>query len=127
MHNDEEHPHIHFYVYSDTEVNAKMLHGQLQKWEQPKGVQEGLRGFPKRVFRAGRQPVRACPHGASAAVSLACRVARGAENVDVDSEGGECGARFRRAEGEGGSQEPPSRTSAGGAASKKRSAKHSKQ
>ena len=26
MHNDEEHPHLHFYVYSDTEVNAKMLH-----------------------------------------------------------------------------------------------------
>ena len=23
MHNDEEQPHIHFYVYSDTEVNAK--------------------------------------------------------------------------------------------------------
>ena len=26
MHNDEEQPHIHFYVYSDTEVNAKALH-----------------------------------------------------------------------------------------------------
>ena len=26
MHNDEKQPHIHFYVYSDTEVNAKALH-----------------------------------------------------------------------------------------------------
>ena len=26
MHDDEEHPHLHFYVYSDIEVNAKMLH-----------------------------------------------------------------------------------------------------
>ena len=32
MHNDEEHPHLHFYVYSDTEVNAKMLHDWIQKW-----------------------------------------------------------------------------------------------
>ena len=26
MHNDEEHPHIHFYVYSSEKVNAKELH-----------------------------------------------------------------------------------------------------
>ena len=35
---------------------------------------------------------------------------------------GECGARFRRAEGKGGSQEPPSRTGAGGVASKEKRA-----
>ena len=26
MHNDEEQPHLHFFVCSDTEVNAKALH-----------------------------------------------------------------------------------------------------
>ena len=45
MHNDEEHPHLHFYVYSDTEVNAKMLHDGYKNGSSPAAYKAGTKAF----------------------------------------------------------------------------------
>lgn len=45
MHNDEEHPHLHFYVYSDTEVNAKMLHDGFKNGSSPGAFKKGAQAF----------------------------------------------------------------------------------
>ena len=45
MHNDEEHPHLHFYVYSDTEVNAKMLHDGYKNGSSPGAFKKGAQAF----------------------------------------------------------------------------------
>ena len=50
MHNDEEHPHIHFYVYSDTEVNAKMLHDGYKNGSSPKAYKKGCEDFQNEYF-----------------------------------------------------------------------------
>ena len=58
MHNDEEQPHIHFYVYSDTEVNAKALHyGHKAKKE----FHSSIQGVPRRLSRPSRDPLRNGP------------------------------------------------------------------
>lgn len=50
MHNDEEHPHLHFYVYSDTEVNAKMLHDGYKNGSSPKAYKKGCEDFQNEYF-----------------------------------------------------------------------------
>ena len=96
MHNDEEHPHLHFYVYSDTEVNAKMLHDGHKNASRKGSYKAGVQAFRMSISRKSLAGA-AWPAPGKAPPPLACRMARGAENVDVDSEGGECGARFRSA------------------------------
>ena len=50
QHNDEEHPHIHFYVYSDTEVNAKMLHDGYKNGSSPAKYKAGTKAFQDEYF-----------------------------------------------------------------------------
>ena len=50
MHNDEEHPHLHFYAYSDTEVNAKMLHDGYKNGSSPKAYKKGCEDFQNEYF-----------------------------------------------------------------------------
>ena len=50
MHNDEEHPHLHFYVYSDTEVNAKMLHDGYKNGSSPTAYKKGCEDFQNEYF-----------------------------------------------------------------------------
>ena len=96
MHNDEEHPHLHFYVYSDTEVNAKMLHDGHKNASRKGSYKAGVQAFQNEYFEKVASRCGMARTGPKRR-RLACRMARGAGNVDVDSEGGECGARFRSA------------------------------
>ena len=50
QHNDEEHPHIHFYAYSDTEVNAKMLHDGYKNGSSPAKYKAGTKAFQDEYF-----------------------------------------------------------------------------
>ena len=50
MHNDEEHPHLHFYVYSDTEVNAKMLHDGHKNASRKGSYKAGVQAFQNEYF-----------------------------------------------------------------------------
>jgi hypothetical protein len=50
MHNDEEHPHLHFYVYSDTEVNAKMLHDGYKNASKKGSYKAGVQAFQDEYF-----------------------------------------------------------------------------
>ena len=50
MHNDEEHPHLHFYAYSDTEVNAKMLHDGYKNGSSPTAYKKGCEDFQNEYF-----------------------------------------------------------------------------
>ena len=50
MHNDEEHPHLHFYVYSDTEVNAKMLHDNHKNASRKGSYKAGVQAFQNEYF-----------------------------------------------------------------------------
>lgn len=50
MHNDEEKPHLHFYVYSDTEVNAKMLHDGYKNAKKKGGFNAGAKAFQDDYF-----------------------------------------------------------------------------
>ena len=99
MHNDEEQPHIHFYVYSDTEVNAKALH---------------YGHAAKKNFIAASKAFQDDYH---AQVAIHCGMARlgpkeaapdtrrveGTKKARYESRSsGECGARFRCDQGEGG-------------------------
>ena len=98
MHNDEEQPHIHFYVYSDTEVNAKALHYGHKA---------------KKNFIAASKTFQDDYH---AQVAIHCGMARlgpkkqrltraewKAQKTRYESRSsGECGARFRCDQGEGG-------------------------
>ena len=97
MHNDEEQPHIHFYVYSDTEVNAKALHYGHKA---------------KKNFIAASKAFQDDYH---AQVAIHCGMARlGPKKQRLTRAGGrhkkhamkvaaaECGARFRCDQGEGG-------------------------
>ena len=47
MHNDEAKPHLHFYVYSDTQVNAKELHYGHKKRA---GYIDGAKAFQDSYF-----------------------------------------------------------------------------
>ena len=96
MHNDEEHSHLHFYVYSDTEVNAKMLHDGHKNASRKGSYKAGVQAFQNEYFEKVASRCGMARTGPKRR-RLACRMARGAGNVDVDSEGGECGARFRSA------------------------------
>ena len=70
MHNDEEQPHIHFYVYSDTEVNAKALHyGHAAK----KNFIAASRRS-RRLSRPSRDPLRNGPPRAKEAAPDTRRV-----------------------------------------------------
>ena len=51
MHNDEEHPHLHFYVYSDTEVNAKMLHDGHKNASRKGSYKAGVQAFRMSISR----------------------------------------------------------------------------
>ena len=99
MHNDEEQPHIHFYVYSDTEVNAKALHyGHKAKKE----FHSSIQGVPRRLSRPSRDPLRNGPPRAKEAAPDTRRV-EGTKRARYESRSsGECGARFRCDQGEGG-------------------------
>ena len=50
MHDDEEHPHLHFYVYSDIEVNAKMLHDGYKNGSSPAKYKAGCKAFQDDYF-----------------------------------------------------------------------------
>ena len=50
MHNDEEKPHLHFYVYSDTEVNAKLLHDGYKNAKKKGGFNAGAKAFQDDYF-----------------------------------------------------------------------------
>ena len=77
MHNDEEHPHLHFYVYSDTEVNAKMLHDGYKNGSSPKAYKKGCEDFQNEYFEQVASRCGLAPRGPTPP-PLACRVARGA-------------------------------------------------
>ena len=57
MHNDEEQPHLHFFVCSDTEVNAKALH----YGHKAKEFHSSIQGVPRRLSRPSRDPLRNGP------------------------------------------------------------------
>ena len=98
MHNDEEQPHLHFFVCSDTEVNAKALHYGHKA---------------KKNFIAASKAFQDDYH---AQVAIHCGMARlgpkkqrltraewKAQKARYESRSsGECGARFRCDQGEGG-------------------------
>ena len=98
MHNDEEQPHLHFFVCSDTEVNAKALHYGHKA---------------KKNFIAASKAFQDDYH---AQVAIHCGMARRGpkkQRLTRRVEGtkraryggrssGECGARFRCDQGEGG-------------------------
>ena len=50
QHNDEDYPHLHFYVYSDTEVNAKMLHDGYKNASKKGGFKAGAQAFQNEYF-----------------------------------------------------------------------------
>ena len=71
MHNDEEQPHLHFFVCSDTEVNAKALHyGHKAK----KNFIAAAQGVPRRLSRPSRDPLRNGPPRAKEAAPDTRRV-----------------------------------------------------
>ena len=71
MHNDEEQPHLHFFVCSDTEVNAKALHyGHKAKKE----FHSSIQGVPRRLSRPSRDPLRNGPPRAKEATPDTRRV-----------------------------------------------------
>ena len=71
MHNDEEQPHLHFFVCSDTEVNAKALHyGHKAKKE----FHSSIQGVPRRLSRPSRDPLRNGPPRAKEAAPDTRRV-----------------------------------------------------
>ena len=83
MHNDEEHPHLHFYVYSDTEVNAKMLHDSHKNASRKGSYKAGVQAFQNEYFEKVASRCGMARTGPKAPPPLACRMARGQKKMSM--------------------------------------------
>ena len=111
LHLDESHPHVHFYVIPrDYEMAAACGEIGHQRDGQETRSQEGHAIVPRRLLQPSLRPMRAHEIRPTPPASDAGGVEGTTRLRYENCSSGECGARFRRAEGEGGSQEPPSCT-----------------
>ena len=98
MHNDEEQPHLHF---SYAPIPKLMPRHYITDTRQ-KEFHSSIQGVPRRLSRPSRDPLRNGPPRAKEATPDTRRV-EGTKRARYESRSsGECGARFRCDQGEGG-------------------------